>query len=302
MNRLTRDQRMAVVKALCEGVSIRGTVRLTGVSKQSILTLILNLGRVLVNHDDAAIRDLECAHIEADEAWGFAHCKDRQVKTSTGGIDHAGSVWTWYCLDRESKMIVSWIMGSRDADHARALMYDLAERLAVPPQISTDSLGAYAGAVAEAFHGLGADHAMIHKVYHSNPDGERTYSPSVCIGCEKRAVRGNPDLKAAGTSRIERANLTLRMTQRRWTRLTNGHSKTFKHMQAAFAIHAAWYNWVRPHMTLGGKTPAMVAGLTDRQWSMGDLIALLEADERAAVGTDENKRGPYRPRKAKDSN
>lgn len=297
MNRLTRAQRVQVVKALCEGVSVRGTSRLTGVGKQAILALLLNMGRVCLNHEDRAIQNVQCVEIQADEIWGFTHCKDRKVPTSTAEVERKGSVWTWYAVCNRSKMILSWIMGDRDQDHARAFMHDLAGRLACRPQLSTDALGMYAGAVAEAFYGLGVDYGQIHKIYSSVGTDERRYSPARCIGCTKVPVHGNPNPRKVSTSGIERANLTLRMSQRRWTRLTNAHSKSFTHMEAAFALHCAFYNWVRPHATVK-TTPAVAAGIADRAWTVEDLVGLLEAEEAAAVGTEKNKRGPYRKRNA----
>jgi IS1 family transposase len=298
MNRIDTATRVRIVSALVEGMSIRATCRMVGVSKQTVLTFLLNMGRVCLNHDDANLRGLAVKHVEADEIWGFSHCKDKQVPTSKGGLDKKGSVWTWYAVDRDSKLILSWLMGDRDQEHARAFMSDLAGRLCERPQLSTDSLGMYAGAVAEAFFGLGVDYGQIHKIYRSG-EMERQYSPSTCIGCEKHKIRGNPDLREVGTSRIERANLTLRMSQRRWTRLTNAHSKSFRHMEAAFALHACYYNWCRKHMTIG-MTPAQKAGLADHAWTVAELVGLLEAEEQAIIGTKANKRGPYR--KSENSN
>lgn len=298
MNRISRQDRVRIVACLVEGNSVRATCRMTGISKQTVLTFLLDLGRVCVNHDDRMIRGLHCKHVEADEIWGFVHCKARAVPKARANVQGMGDSWTWYAVDRDTKMILSWIMGDRDQNHARAFMQDLAGRLCSKPQLSTDSLGAYASAVSEAFFGLGVDYGQIHKQYRStsgNP--ERQYSPSACVGCERKAVRGMPDVRAIGTSIIERANLTLRMSQRRWTRLTNAHSKSFRHMEAAFALHACWYNWCRKHMTLG-TTPAQAAGLADRQWSVEDLVGLLEAAERVEIEAGALKRGPYRPRKS----
>lgn len=206
MNRLDTQTRVQIVTALCEGMSVRATCRMVGVSKQTVLTFILNMGRVCLNFEDALIRGLHCKHIEADEVWGFVGCKDRNVKHSKGKFDRAGSAWTWFAIDRDSKLIISWLMGDRDQEHARAFMSDLAGRLCSRPQLSTDSLGAYAGAVGEAFFGLGVDYGQIHKQYRNPSDGERQYSPSVCVGCEKKSMRGNPNLREVGTSRVERAN------------------------------------------------------------------------------------------------
>ena len=297
MYRLDTQTRVQIVKALCEGCSIRATCRMIGVSKQTVLTLLLKLGRVCLAHEDKAIRGVKCVQIEADEIWGFTHCKDKHAIRSLEKCPK-GSVWTWYAVCARSKMILSWIMGDRDQAHGHAFMKDLASRLACRPQLSTDGLGVYAGAVAEAFHTLGVDYAQIHKVYSAGNVVGR-YSPPQCIGCTKAALRGDPDMEKAGTSRVERANLTLRMSQRRWTRLTNAHSKSLTHMEAAFALHSCFYNWCRKHMSIG-TTPAVAAGLADHVWSVEELVGLLEAEETALVGTVKNARGSYKPRASKE--
>ncbi len=294
MNRLDPSKRVSVVKALCEGVSVNATMRMTGVAKTSILRLLVDLGRVCMNHEDATLRNLRCLEVEADEIWAFNYCKAKTLPRATAPVDGAGDTWTWYAVDRKSKAILSWMMGDRDAGHAHAFMNDLASRLAFRVDLTTDALGVYANAVYDAFSRTGVDYAQVHKVYKTvatAPGREE----AVCTGCTKKSVFGTPRLERAGTSRIERANLTLRMSQRRWTRKTNAHSKSFVNMQAAFALHSCFYNWCRVHASLEGKqTPAMVLGVADRVWSVEDLIGLLDADERAAIGTEANKRGPYR--------
>ncbi|MBK9188497.1 MAG: IS1 family transposase [Phycisphaerales bacterium] len=295
MNRLSREKRVSIVKALCEGCSINSTARMTGVAKTSILRLLLDLGRVCMNHEDRAMRGLLIREIEADEIWGFNHCKAKTLPRAKTAPEAAGDVWTWYAIDRNSKAILSWIMGDRDESHAYAFMQDLASRIVGRPDLTTDGLGVYRDAVFDAFHGA-VDYAQVHKVYQNVEVGPGRVD-AVCAGCDKRSVFGSPKIEKAGTSRVERANLTLRMSQRRWTRKTNAHSKKFENMQAAFALHACFYNWARPHASLNGKTPAMVLGIADRAWTVADLVGLLEADEVAVVGTDSNKRGPYRPRK-----
>jgi IS1 family transposase len=293
MNRLSLEHRVSVVKALCEGCSVNSTSRMTGVAKTSILRLLVDMGRACMNHEDTALRGLYCAEIEADETWGFNHCKAKTLPRAKAAPDSAGDVWTWYAIDRKSKAILSWIMGDRDASHAYAFMQDLASRLIGRPELSTDALGLYSDAVFDAFARTGVDYTQVHKVYKSVPVAPGR-EETVCIGCDKKPVFGSPNTAKAGTSGIERANLTLRMSQRRWTRKTNAHSKKFENMQAAFALHAAFYNWCRPHASLGGKTPAMVLGLADRAWTVEDLVGLLEADQASIIGTEENKRGKYR--------
>lgn len=293
MNRLTKEKRIAVLKALCEGCSIRATGRLTGVSKTTIMKLLLNIGHACLAWEDAKLRNLSCERLQADEVWGFVGAKDKNVSPEDKG--EKGSVWTWVCIDADTKLIVSWLMGARDEGHAHAFMQDVASRLdGTRPQLTTDALGLYAGAVWEAFR-TGVDYAQVHKIYGKDrPDAAR-YSPAACIGCERHAIYGHPLPADATTSHVERSNLTLRMHQRRWTRLTNAFSKSFTHMEAAFTLHAFYYNWVRKHATLG-TTPAVRAGLATLPMTMDDLVAMLEAEEKAAIGTEGNKRGPYRPR------
>lgn len=291
--RLSREQRVSIVRCLVEGCSVRSTVRLTGVSKGAISRFLLDMGRVCVNHEDEAIRGLSVSHIECDELWGFVHCKDKQVPKAKSDVPGMGSQWTWIALDADSKMILSWLIGDRNIEHARAFMSDLRSRLVTRPQISTDALGAYASAVSECFHSLGVDYGQVHKIYGKyNPD-EGRYSPSVCIGCERKSVRGNPDTSRISTSFVERQNLTIRMSQRRWTRLTNAHSKSFTHMEASFSLFAFYYNWCRKHATLG-TTPAVKTGVADRVWTVEDMVVLLENEENAIVGTEANKRGKYK--------
>lgn len=300
MRRLTRDKRVAIAKALCEGCSVRSTSRLVGVSVDAILKFLLDLGRVCMYHEDEKLRSLYCARIEADEIWGFTHCKDRAVPHAKLRDDVMGSVWTWYAVDVKSKAILSWMMGDRDAGHAHAFMADLASRLAVRPELTTDALGLYANAVFDAFARLGVDYCTVHKDYGRFPEDGHHYSPPQCTGIKKASVFGSPRVERCGTSIIERANLTLRMTQRRWTRLTNAHSKSFAHMQAAFALHACYYNWCRKHGTIG-TTPAVSLGIAEQPWTVADIVGLLEADERKAIGTEANRRGPYKPRRGPEN-
>jgi len=245
-----------------------------------------------VNFEDANLRDLTCARIEADEVWGFCHSKQKNVRRENLDKPGHGNVWTWVAIDPESKLIVSWLMGDRDAGHAHAFMHDLAGRLVDRPQLTTDSLGVYADAVRDAF-GNNVNYGQIHKIYGKDQD-EIRYSPATCIGCERKAIIGNVDPKHISTSIIERSNLTLRMSQRRWTRLTNAHSKKFENMEAAFSLHTCVYNWTRKHATLKGETPAMAAGLADRVWTIADIVGLLEATEKAEIEAGSMKRGPYK--------
>ncbi|MEX2218115.1 MAG: hypothetical protein WD749_05090 [Phycisphaerales bacterium] len=291
MQRLTCPQRVSVVRALCEGCSIASTVRMTGIAKTTVLRLLVALGSVCAAHEDAALRGLYCPEIEADEIHGFNHCKARTLPRAKAAPESAGDVWTWYAVCRRTKAILSWTMGDRDAAHAAALMDDLASRVYGRVDLTTDALGAYREAVFNAFESR-VDYTAVHKSYQTIETAPGRHE-TICTGCTKKSVFGSPRVERAGTSRVERANLTLRMTQRRWTRKTNAHSKKFDNMMCAFALHAAFYNWCRPHMTLDGRTPAMALKVADRVWTADDLVGLLEAAERAAVEAGRYKRGPY---------
>jgi IS1 family transposase len=299
MRILSREKRILIVNLLVEGNSINGTTRLAGVSKHTVLRLLLDIARVCCQHEDANVRGLRCRSIECDELWGFSGCKDRNVDRARIEDEHLGSVWTWYGVCADSKMIVGWTMGDRGREQAASLMDDIASRCSDIGQINTDALNLYVGAINAAFHDRpDVGHGQIHKEYGQvSTTDERRYSPAQCIGCTRLAVRGNPDPFAVSTSYIERSNLSVRTFQKRWTRLTLCHSKKFQYMQAAFALHACWFNWCRKHAA-HGKTPAQAAGLTDRKWTIGDLVDLLAKDEADRVAAGSLKRGPYKPRKS----
>jgi IS1 family transposase len=238
--------------------------------------LLLDLAVVCAKVSDEKMRDLPCRRLQIDEIWAFCYAKAKNVPEDKKGTFGYGDVWTFCAIDAETKLVPSWLVGSRDIGSATELMQDLAGRLACRVQITTDGLKAYIGAVEDAFGGE-VDFAQLHKVYSAAPNGPETrYSPAECIGCEKRAVTGNPDRKHVSTSYVERQNLTMRMSMRRFTRLTNGHSKKVENHAAAVAVHFAYYNFCRAHMSLGkGATPAMAAGVEARKWEIADLIALL---------------------------
>ena len=212
-----------------------------------------------------------------DEIWAFCYAKAKNVPAAKQGVFGYGDVWTFAAIDADTKMVPSWLVGSRDTGSATELMQDLAGRLSNRVQLTTDGLKAYLSAVEDAFGG-DIDFAQLNKIYANAPSGPETrYSPAVCTGAEKRLVCGDPDRKHVSTSYVERQNLTMRMSMRRFTRLTNGFSKKVENHAAAVALHFFHYNFVRPHMTLGkGVTPCMAAGVTDRRWTIEDMIALLE--------------------------
>ena len=279
-NVLSNADRTAVVSALVEGCSIRSTSRMTGVARNTVTKLLLDLAKVCAAYSDAQLVNLPCKRLQVDEIWEFCYAKAKNVPADKKGQFGYGDVWTFVAIDADTKLVPSWLVGSRDVGSATELMQDLAGRLASRVQITTDGLKAYVSAVEDAFGGS-VDFAQLHKIYSAAPSGPETrYSPAECIGCEKRAVMGDPDKKHVSTSYVERQNLTMRMSMRRFTRLTNGHSKKVENHAAAVAVHFAYYNFCRVHSSLGkGVTPAMAAGVESRKWEIADLIALLPDSE-----------------------
>ena len=278
MNRLDAAKRAQIIRCLIEGCSIRSTVRMTGASKNTIAKLLIELGACCVKFMDEAMVNLPCKRIQADEIWSFVGCKEKNItleKVERDGI--CGSVWTWTAIDAETKLIPCWLIGARDAGCATEFIQNLAGRLANRVQLTTDGLKVYLNAVYDAF-GNDIDYAVLHKIYGRDvPDASR-YSPAQCIGCEKKDAIGNPDAKHVSTSYVERSNLSIRMSTRRFTRLTNAFSKKIENHAASVAIFFTWYNFGRVHMTLK-TTPAMAAGVADHVWSVDEMVNLLKAVE-----------------------
>jgi IS1 family transposase len=273
MNKLSTEKQSQVVAALVEGNSIRATVRMTGVSKNTIAKLLVELGAACADYLDKALVNLNCKRIQCDEIWSFCYSKEKNVPEEHRGEFGYGDVWTWTAMDAESKLIVSWLVGGRDAGTAYAFIQDLAKRLANRVQLTTDGHRAYLSAIEESF-GTEIDYAMLVKLYGSDAANDTKYSPAECIGCREVIVSGSPDPKHISTSFIERQNLTMRMSMRRFTRLTNAFSKKLENHIASLAIHYMHYNFCRVHQTLR-VTPAMEAGISDHVWTVSEMVSLL---------------------------
>ena len=281
MNKINVQRRAQIVKALCEGNSIRGTARLTGVAVNTVVKLLRDLGSVCLDYQDEVMRELPCKRLEADEIWSFVYSKAKNVPVEHQGEFGYGDVWTWTALDAETKLVPCWHVGGRGGQDAWTFMKDLASRLSNRVQLTTDGHKAYLDAVDGAF-GADIDYAMLIKLYGpTEPEREarRRYSPSDCVGTETQVVQGKPDTAKISTSYVERHNLTMRMSMRRFTRLTNASSKKLENHMYALALYFVHYNFVRPHKSLANpyhRTPAMAAGLTDSIWTMEDLLGLLD--------------------------
>jgi IS1 family transposase len=278
MNRLSVEERTAIVSALVEGNSLRAVARMTNTSKNTVTKLLVELGEVCGDYQDRTLRNLPCKRIQADEIWAFVYAKAKNVPLEYQGQFGYGDVWTWVGLDADTKLVPSWMIGTRDGHAATIFMMDLASRLANRVQLTTDGHGAYLVAVEEAF-GRDIDYTQLIKIYGKQQDERDTrYSPATCIGIEKNIIQGKPEAAHISTSYVERQNLTMRMGMRRFTRLTNAFSKKVENLEAALAIHYMHYNFCRVHKTLG-TTPAVKAGVADHVWHLREVVDLLVKSE-----------------------
>ncbi|HXC12013.1 MAG TPA: IS1 family transposase [Stellaceae bacterium] len=281
MNKLPLAKRAQILTLLCEGMSMRSIERTVGCSINTVDKLLRDAGEVALTYHDEHVRGVKAQRIQCDEIWSFVHAKQKNAPMSKrAGDPTIGDCWTWTAIEADSKLLVSYQIGGRDAEYARMLMDDLRGRLANRVQLTTDGHRAYLEAVEEAF-GADIDYGMLVKLYGAETSGqghERKYSPSECLGARKDTITGNPDPKHVSTSYTERHNLTMRMSMRRFTRLTNGFSKKLQNHEHMVALYALWYNFVRIHKTLR-MSPAMAAGIETRLWSMEDVVRLVERRE-----------------------
>jgi IS1 family transposase len=277
MNKLTNERRTQVVKCLCEGLSIRSTVRMTGVAKNTIVKLLQEIGIACNNLQDKTLRNLPCQRVQCDEIWSFCYAKDKNVPREKRGTFGFGDVWTWTALCADTKLIISWCVGDRDAGTASEFTQDLASRLANRVQLTTDGHKVYYNAVEEAF-GSNVDYAMLVKLYGAGRDTEATYSPAKIMSCRAVPISGNPNPDYISTSYVERSNLTMRMSMRRFARLTNAFSKKVENHIAALSLYFMYYNFCRVHQTLR-VTPAMEAGVSNHVWGIEEIVSLLDKKE-----------------------
>lgn len=276
MNKLTIEKRAQVIAALVEGNSIRATVRLTGAAKGTVIKLLADVGRVCAEYQSRTLRNLPCRRIQCDEIWSFCYAKEKNVPENLCGQFGFGDVWTWTALCADTKLVPSWMVGKRDAGTAFEFMQDLAGRLASRVQLTTDGNRVYIEAVESAF-GSGIDYAMLVKVYGADNAGESRYTPPQCIGTYTTVVAGKPNFNHVSTSFVERQNLTMRMSMRRFTRLTNAFSKKVDNLGHAVALHFMHYNFCRIHQSVRC-SPAMAAGVSDRLWEIEDIARLLDSN------------------------
>jgi IS1 family transposase len=291
MNKLPLAKRVQILAMLCEGSSMRSISRIADVSINTVAKLLVEAGEACLAIHDETVRNVKASRIQCDEIWSFCYAKAKNVSTAKAAPEGAGDVWTWTALDSDTKLIVSYFVGDRGAESAMYLMDDLRSRLANRVQLTTDGHRPYLEAVEGAFGG-DVDYAQLVKLYGElgGQSPERRYSPMECTGSLRRRVEGNPDMEHVSTSHVERMNLSIRMQNRRFTRLTNAFSKKLDNHIHALALYFAFYNFCRIHKSLK-VTPAMAAGITDRLWSLEDIVAKIEE-----MAPPQKPRGPYRKR------
>lgn len=288
MRKLALKTRVQILNLLCEGMSMRAVARITDVSFNTVAKLLIDAGTVCAEMHDEMVRDVKASRIQCDEIWAFNYCKQRTVSSAKSAPADAGDIWTWTGIDADSKLIVSYLVGDRSGEAAIELMDDLRSRLANRVQLSTDGHNAYLEAVEGAF-GADIDYGQVVKLYGPTIDKGGRYSPAECTGIRKRSVEGRPDEAHVSTSFVEAHNKTMRMHMRRFTRLTNGHSKKVANHAHMVALYTLFYNFIRTHSKLR-MSPAMAAGIADTFLGFEDVLARIDAKQAP------KPRGPYRKR------
>jgi IS1 family transposase len=279
MNKLPSAKRAQILGMMAEGVSLRAISRLTGASKNTLAKLVEDAGEAFSDYQDRMFRDLPCKRVQVDEIWSFVYAKAKNVASAKSAPAEAGDIWTWTAIDADTKLIPSWYVGRRDAEAAHHFISDLAGRLASRVQLTSDGHGPYLQAVEDAF-GADIDYAMLIKQYGEPVGALGRYSPGECVGIEQRRVEGRPDKAHVSASYVERSNLSIRMGNRRFTRLTNAFSKKAANHAHAMAIYFMHYNFVRIHGSLRCP-PAMAAGVATKLWDLADMVKVLEDWEAA---------------------
>jgi IS1 family transposase len=275
MNKLPNAKRTQILSMLCEGSSMRSISRVVDVSINTVAKMLAEAGEACLAFHDQTVRGLTSKRIQCDEIWAFCYAKQKNVAAAKRAPTEAGELWTWTALDADSRLIISYLIGGRDAGYAHEFMHDVAGRLTNRVQLTTDGLKSYLEAVEDAF-GAGIDYAQLVKLYGDSPEPSGRYSPAECTGIKKTRIEGRPDPKHIATSYVERQNLTMRMQMRRFTRLTNGFSKKAETHLHMVALYTVWYNFVKLHKTIKC-APAMAAGVSKTLWSMDDILALIDA-------------------------
>ncbi|RJX34210.1 MAG: DDE domain-containing protein [Oxalobacter sp.] len=279
MNKLDTKKRAQILAMLVEGNGINSTCRMSGAAKNTVLKLLADVGCACSAYQDRVMRGLKCRKMQCDEIWSFVGMKEKNVPDELQGVLGYGDVYTWTAIDADTKLIPCWHVGTRDAVSANAFIGDLASRLANRIQLTTDGHKVYMQAVENHFAG-DIDYAMLIKLYGNTgipEDAQRRYSPAECTGFDVKKINGKPEEACISTSYVERANLTMRMGMRRFTRLTNAFSKKLENHMHAISLHFMYYNFCRIHKTLR-VTPAMEAGISDHVWDLEEVVMMMDTN------------------------
>ena len=274
MNKLSKDKRINILSLLIEGSSMRSISRLTGVSINTVTKLLVDAGNACADYHDQVVHNVPSRRVQVDEIWAFCYAKEKNVPFAKSAPEGAGDAWTWTAIDSDSKMILSYVVGDRSGATAMDFMDDLKARLATRVQLTSDGHKVYLEAVEGAFGG-DVDFAQLVKLYGPAPDDHR-YSPGECTGTKMMHVVGNPDYSKISTSHVERHNLTMRMSMRRFTRLTNAFSKRIENHIHMLSLYFVNYNFCRIHKTLR-TSPAMAAGVTGKLRDVEWIVELVDA-------------------------
>ncbi|MGA3015335.1 MAG: IS1 family transposase [Bacteroidales bacterium] len=273
MNNLPLAKKVQIINLLVEGNSLRSTSRITGCSINTVTKLLVDVGKACQDFHNEKVIDVRSKRVQCDEIWSFVYAKKKNIPEELKR-DGIGDVWTWTGIDADSKLVVSWLVGNRDAETADIFIKDIAYRLKNKVQLTTDGLSAYIDAVEDNMIGK-VDYAQLIKLYGNEgaSENDKRYSPAECTGTIKNKIIGKPKNKYISTSYIERQNLTMRMSMRRFTRLTNGFSKKIENHCHAIALNFVYYNFCRIHKTLR-VTPAYEAGITKEIMTIEDIVKL----------------------------
>jgi IS1 family transposase len=272
-NVLSIGKQTAIITCLVEGCSVRSTSRMTGVSKGAVLRTLVKVGQACTEYHNAVVRKVPAKRVQVDEIWSFCYAKEKNATAEMWErVGYAGDVWTFTAIDADTKLVIGWLAGRRDAGCAAQFLQDVASRLSNRVQLTSDGHKMYLDAVPDAF-GADVDFAQLVKVYGNDPEGQKRYSPAQCLGTKRVDVIGDPDPAHISTSYVERQNLNMRMNMRRFTRLTNAFSKKLDNHVAMLALFHMHHNFARIHQTLR-VTPAMEAGISSHVWSIQEIVLI----------------------------
>jgi IS1 family transposase len=273
MNKLSTEKRAQIIQMLVEGNSLRSTSRMADVSINTVTKLLVDIGQACLEYQNETLVNLSCKRLQIDEIWAFCYAKQKNFDKAKSALEGAGDIWTWTAICADTKLIPSWLIGNRSLKNATTFVNDLKERVNSRIQLTSDGLKAYVQAIDNTF-GVDIDYAVLHKIYGDVAEGQKRYIPAACVSIDKKVISGKPDQQHVSISYVERQNLTMRMSMRRFTILTNGFSKKVENHEHAIALHFMYYNFARIHKTLR-VTPAMAAGITDKLWEIKDIVNLL---------------------------